>query len=58
MRKLPFGKHKGEDIEDIDSDYLEWFLDNIDSDCSAMDAILQEIEEELEIRNMRNIKYL
>lgn len=25
---LPFGKHKGEDIEDIPDSYLSWLLDS------------------------------
>jgi uncharacterized protein (DUF3820 family) len=28
---IPFGKHKGEDIEDIPTEYLEWFLSNVDT---------------------------
>jgi hypothetical protein len=27
---MPFGKHKGEDIEDIPSDYLRWVLEKVD----------------------------
>jgi len=28
--KLRFGKHKGEDIVDVDVDYLKWVEENID----------------------------
>lgn len=28
--KMPFGKHRGEDLEDIPDDYLVWILDNLD----------------------------
>ncbi len=28
MTRMPFGKHKGEPLSDIPSDYLEWCLDN------------------------------
>ena len=30
--KMPFGKHKGEEIEDIPSDYLKWVAENIDDE--------------------------
>jgi hypothetical protein len=26
--RMPFGKHKGSEINDIDSDYLYWLIDN------------------------------
>ena len=28
--KMAFGKHRGEQIEDIPSDYLIWALENLD----------------------------
>ena len=27
--KLRFGKHKGEDIVDVDTDYLKWVEENV-----------------------------
>ena len=30
MLRLPFGKHKGELLEDIPSDYLTWLLENVE----------------------------
>jgi len=29
--KMPFGKHKGKSLEDIDEDYLQWVLDTCNS---------------------------
>lgn len=31
MTILTFGKHRGEDIEDVPSDYLQWFLTSVDA---------------------------
>lgn len=38
--RMPFGKHKGEDIADVPDDYLEWVLENVDITSDALaDAI-------------------
>lgn len=61
MSVFHFGKHKGEDIEDVPFSYLEWFLENIDpppasnkpeeqAKRDAFVAFLDEIEEELASR--------
>jgi uncharacterized protein (DUF3820 family) len=59
---LPFGKHKGEDIEDVPTDYLLWFVGNIDppkgTGNTAIDSdrremhmnLMSEIEDELASR--------
>jgi uncharacterized protein (DUF3820 family) len=31
MSVMPFGKHRGEDIEEVSSDYLQWFLTSVDA---------------------------
>lgn len=36
--KMPWGKHKGEDIEDIPSDYLRWLAENCDNERIAETA--------------------
>jgi uncharacterized protein (DUF3820 family) len=33
--KMPWGKFKGEDIEDIPSDYLQWLAENCENDKIA-----------------------
>ena len=41
--KLPFGKHKGEDIEDVDLSYLKW-LEQQDVNPKLREAVQYEIE--------------
>ena len=36
--RLTFGKYKGEDIEDIPSDYLKWLAENCEQDNIATAA--------------------
>ena len=56
MSVLPFGKHRGEDIEDVPTAYLEWFLTGIDAPPvgdkrrEAHMNIVSEIESELASR--------
>lgn len=56
MSVMPFGKHRGEDIEDVPSEYLEWFLTNVDAPPKGdkrRDAhldLVSEIESELASR--------
>jgi hypothetical protein len=39
---MPFGKHKGERLEDIPPDYLEWCLENLeDIDFTLRQAMLR-----------------
>lgn len=37
--KMPWGKHKDEEIEDLPSDYLKWLAENCEDDdiCEAAD---------------------
>jgi len=35
---MPFGKHRGEPIEDLPTDYIEWLLEN----CETLRPSLQE----------------
>jgi uncharacterized protein (DUF3820 family) len=56
MAVMPFGKHRGEDIEDVPSDYLQWFLTKVDAPPKGdpnRDAhlnLVSEIESELASR--------
>ncbi len=36
--KMPWGKHKGEDLEDIPSGYLRWLAENCEDDYIASAA--------------------
>jgi exodeoxyribonuclease X len=44
---MPFGKHKGEPIEDLPSDYIEWALRELDS---LRPALKEEMENQLTMR--------
>ena len=56
MATMPFGKHAGEDIEDVPSAYLEWFVSSVDAPPAgdprreAHLNLLSEIESELASR--------
>jgi hypothetical protein len=47
LLKMPFGKYRGEPIEDLPSDYIEWALANLDS---LRTAIKEEMEAQLTMR--------
>ena len=44
MTTMPFGKHQGEDIEDIPTQYLKWLVSNTDIRGYLLDAIEDELE--------------
>lgn len=46
MFLMPWGKHKGELIENIPTAYLEWLLENTEDH-----TIIEEAEQELDFRN-------
>lgn len=49
---MPFGKYKGEAIEDVPSDYFRWLLEN----ARALDhGLRKEIEAQLEMRAGRGV---
>lgn len=56
MSILTFGKYKGDDIEDVPSNYLQWLLENIDAppigskERQAHLNLMGEIESELASR--------
>ena len=43
---MPWGKHKGEQLEDLDDGYLRWIAENVTSDA----ALVKEAEEQLTMR--------
>lgn len=53
---MPFGKYRGEDIEDVPSDYLQWFVSSVgappvgDRRRDAHLNLVSEIETELASR--------
>lgn len=56
MSVFTFGKHRGEDVEDVPSDYLQWFVTQVDAppvghkDRAAFMDFVSEIEDELASR--------
>jgi uncharacterized protein (DUF3820 family) len=44
--KMPFGKHKGEDLEDIPTSYLQWVAENVE----GREALITEVELQLTMR--------
>ena len=47
LLRMPFGKYRGEPIEDLPSDYIEWALRELDS---LRPAIKEEMEAQLTMR--------
>lgn len=47
--KMPWGKHKGKDIEDVPSDYLQWVAENSENERLAVAA-----DEEWDFREKTN----
>jgi len=50
---INFGKHKGEDISSIPSDYLEWLIETLEDDPKfnkQKPGLFEEIEDELQTR--------
>lgn len=45
--KMPFGKHRDEPVEDLETGYIVWILEN----CESLDSRLEEeLEAQLSIR--------
>lgn len=44
MSKLPFGKHKGEEVCDVPTHYLKWLEENTNLDILLRREINHEIE--------------
>lgn len=49
--QIPFGKHKGEDLADIPSDYLEWLLENYEPKTEREDHLLDAVLREFNYRD-------
>lgn len=46
---MPFGKHRGEELEDLPTHYLLWIAENITDNT----ALVNEAEEQLTLREGR-----
>lgn len=49
--KMPFGKHKGEFLQDIPTDYLAWLSETLEPGKYNNDAVLAEIENQIKLRD-------
>ncbi len=45
---MPFGKHKGERLEDVPSDYLQWALE--EWDWKDRQSLMEEMQAQLAMR--------
>lgn len=45
--RMPFGKHKGEPVEDVPAEYLHWFLENVER---ISPALQEEMEKQLAMK--------
>ena len=50
--KMPFGKHRGELLEDIPTDYIEWCLGNMER---LSESLREEMENQLNARRGEGI---
>lgn len=48
---MPFGKHKGARLEDLDSGYLRWVAENVE----GRTALVIECEKQLAMRDGRGV---
>jgi uncharacterized protein (DUF3820 family) len=44
---MPFGKHKGEFVEDLPPDYVEWLLENVER---LNPSLQEELEKQLAMK--------
>lgn len=49
--KMPWGKHKGEDLADLDAGYLRWIAEKVQNDM----ALVAEAENQLTMRAGRGV---
>lgn len=50
--KMPFGKYKGQNVEDLPTDYIEWCLENIER---LSPSLQKEMENQLKGRQGEGI---
>lgn len=54
--KMPSGKYSGKSIEDVPNGYLEWLIDELDDEKSAI--MVSEINKELIFRKKFDIELM
>ena len=48
--ELPFGKHQGKELSEVPKSYLEWLYGELEEEIAMKQALLEEIEDELNLR--------
>lgn len=47
---IPFGKHRGREVEEVPSDYLRWLMEQEWFESERWEELYVEVEDELETR--------
>lgn len=50
--KMPFGKYKGQPLEDLPIDYIKWLLENIEN---LRDDLREELQNQVELKEGRGV---
>jgi len=50
--RMPFGKHKGEPVEDLPTDYIEWLL----REANLRDDLAEELQNQLDMRGGQGVE--
>lgn len=53
--RIPFGKHKGEKLEDLPDDYLEWLVDNLEPEKYNNAKVIEECQNQLSMRQGQGV---
>lgn len=51
---LEFGKHRGQELEDVPTDYLRWLMETLEDDdkfAHRYPGLYEEVEDELDARD-------
>lgn len=51
--RIKFGRHKGEKLEDLPEDYLDWLCENLESGKFNNDAVVEECQKQLKMKRER-----
>jgi hypothetical protein len=53
--RLKFGRHKGEKLEDLPEDYLEWLAENLDVEKYNNAAVIEECQKQLLLKQGQGV---